>query len=255
MSENVDKNEKTEKSDKSEKSTPTPTDKTVPAKSKLPIIIALVVILALGGGGGFYYLQYTKAKATEKAKVEKKTSKTSKANKAEEVTDDDTASEDDTSEEATSDKAEPDNSELGKHIKEVGEKTLESINDFPTDKPVKKPFSIKSLALPADKEVKHIIELQPFILNLADDNGSCFLRISLSIGIAAEAQADAKPDPLFIARLRNALLAVMMSKSSQEILNDQGKTTLRKQLLAASRAVIKDQEVAAIYITEFIVQK
>lgn len=249
--------EKSEKADKPEAAAPATTEKAAPAKSKLPMIIAVVVILALAGGGGFFY--YSKTKAAEKAKTEKKTGKTGKVTKDEEVTEDDTASEDDTGEEATDkstgDKAEPDSSEVGKHIKEVGEKTLETMTDPTTGKPVKKPFSIKSLALPADKEVKHIIELQPFILNLADDNGSCFLRISLSIGIAGEAKAEAKPDPLFIARLRNALLAVMMSKSSQEILNDQGKTILRKQLLAASRAVVKEEEVSAVYITEFIVQK
>lgn len=111
--------------------------------------------------------------------------------------------------------------------------------------------SLKS-ALPEDEDVKEIIELQPFIVNLADTEQARYLRMSVSLGIG-ESEGE-KPEQLFMTRVRNAMLAVLADKSSEEILTVEGKTKLRKELLKAARAAAEEPEVQAIYITDFIVQ-
>ncbi len=113
--------------------------------------------------------------------------------------------------------------------------------------------SAKSLrsALPNDEDVTQIIELQPYIVNLADADQARYLRMSVSLGIAGEA---AEASPLLITRVRNAMLAILSDKESSEILSMEGKAKLRKDLLRAAQAAVDEPEIHAIYITDFIVQ-
>jgi flagellar protein FliL len=104
-----------------------------------------------------------------------------------------------------------------------------------------------------DAAVTQVIELQPFIVNLADKNESRYLRMSISLGIA-DAEGEAKADPLFTTKIRNAILATISTLTSDQILTVEGKAELRKQMLTAARAAASKPEVLTIYITDFIVQ-
>jgi len=68
-------------------------------------------------------------------------------------------------------------------------------------------------------------------------------------------EGEEKPDPVFTTRVRNAVLAVLMTKSSADVLSAEGKAALRKELLQAIRAAAEEPRVLAIYITELIVQR
>jgi flagellar FliL protein len=192
-----------------------------PAKSKLPLIIILVVVLALGGGV-FFYLK--KANASTDGK-DGKAAKESKEKASKEETSEKAESHEDSEEE------------------EEGSSEGEG----------KKAPSL-ALLLPKDKSVKQVIELQPFILNLADETENRYLRLAVSLGVDTAEKAE-KPDPLFTARLRNALLAVLMTKTSEDLLTVEGKVNLRKELLKAAKKAVSEPEIKAIYITELIVQK
>ncbi len=186
------------------------------SKKMVIIIVVAVVVLAGGGGGAYYYLQ--KSKVAAKAGAEKG-KKHAAAGDEEAATDEEAAAGAD--EEA----------------------------------PVKKAKST-ALSLPDDSKVKHVLELQPYIVNLADAGEARYLRLTVSLGIGGEeeAKAEEKPDPLFTTRVRNAMLAVLTTKSSEEVLTAEGKAKLRKDLLRAARAASEEPRVEAIYITEFIVQ-
>ena len=90
-------------------------------------------------------------------------------------------------------------------------------------------------------------------MNLADTEQARYLRMSVSLGIG-EGEGSEKPEQLFMTRVRNAMLAVLSDKNSEEILSVEGKTKLRKDLLKAAQAAADEPEVQAIYITDFIVQ-
>jgi flagellar protein FliL len=117
----------------------------------------------------------------------------------------------------------------------------------------KKPGDPLSNALPDDEDVTNIIELQPFIVNLADTEQARYLRMTISLGVAGEGEEE-KPDQLFITRVRNAMLSVLSDKRSEDILTVDGKSKLRTELLKAAKAASEEPEVKAIYITDFIVQ-
>lgn len=103
-----------------------------------------------------------------------------------------------------------------------------------------------------EKEVAEVVELQPFIVNLADREEPKYLRMTVSLGIGDGAEG--KPDPLFTTKVRNAILAIVTTKTAEDILTVKGKTELRKEMLRAARAVVDKPQVHAIYITDFIVQ-
>lgn len=190
-------------------------------KKKL-ILVVLVVLLLVGGGGGAYYffLRGSAAEGEETAEAEKTDKKSSKKKQIE----------DEEEEEA---EEEP----------KSGKSSTASKN------------SLKS-AIPKDEDVKHIIELQPFIVNLADEDQARYLRLSVSVGVGGEEGGgeSEKADPIFITRVRNAMLAVLSVKSSEEVLTVEGKAKLRKELLKAAQAASEEPHVEAIYITDFIVQ-
>jgi flagellar FliL protein len=194
----------------------------VKKKKPLLLIIVAVVVLAVGGGGAFLFLKRGNAAEGEAAEKDKKTEKGKKKAKDEEEEEEE---EDAPEEQATTDK---------------------------DGKAAKSKFSVKKLDLPDDKDVKKIIELQPFVVNLADKEDSRYLRMSVSLGVGESKEE--KPDPILMTRVRNAMLAVLTSKTAEEILTQEGKSILRKELLKAARAAIEEPHIEAIYITDFIVQ-
>ena len=181
---------------------------------KLIVIIAIAILLA-GAGGGFYYWRTTSASAAaDTGKKDKKKSQ------ADEQSDD-----------------------------------TENPSDEKTDKnPSDKPGDPLKNALPNDEDVKKIVELPPFIVNLADTEQARYLRMTVSLGVDGEEGGSEKPDQLFMTRVRNVMLAVLSDKKSDEILSVEGKTKLRKELLQAAQAASEEPKVQAIYITDFIVQ-
>lgn len=124
----------------------------------------------------------------------------------------------------------------------------------PAEEPKGEKSGALSNAIPDDEGVKKVIELPPFIVNLADTEQARYLRMTVNLGVGGEGGEKEKPDQVFMTRVRNALLAVLSEKTSEEILTVEGKAKLRKELLNAAQAASEEPEVMAIYITDFIVQ-
>lgn len=103
-----------------------------------------------------------------------------------------------------------------------------------------------------DTEVKEVVELLPFIVNLADRNETRYLRMTVSLGVGESREG--KADPVYTTRVRNAILAIITTKTSEQVLTVEGKAELRKEMLNAARTAVDQPEVHAIYITDFIVQ-
>ncbi len=215
-------------------------------KMKLFIIIGVVVVLLAGGGAGGWYFYKKKAEAAE-------------AEKAKEGKEGEEGEAKGKKGEKKGEKAgeEEEHAEGGE---EHAEEPEEEVAEEEEEPPRKKSAVDRALtSLPNDKTVKHVIELQPYVVNLADAEGSRYLRVTINVGVGGEEgeekeEKEEKTDPLFTARVRNAMLAVLTTKSSEEVLTVEGKAKLRKELLRAARKASEEPKVVAIYITEFIVQ-
>ncbi len=212
-------------------------------KSKLLLIIILVVVLAVGGGAAWFFFFQSDEDAEEEAADEEPVKEKSEHKEAKSKKKTKKATVKEKKEEEAHDEEEEDEEEE-EHVEEP-KLSKEGVSNA----------KAVSLLVPKDKEVTKIVELQPFVLNLADKDENRFLRLTLSLGLGGEGEEAEKPDPLFITRARNALLAVLMTKTSSDVLTIEGKVVLRKEMLRAVQRASKEPHVKALYITELIVQK
>lgn len=97
-----------------------------------------------------------------------------------------------------------------------------------------------------------LMALDPFIANLADEDGKRYLKATLQV----EFFEDKVPEE-FAARvpqMRDLLLTLFTSKLFSEIRTPQGKAILRDEIINRMNRTLNHDLVKAVYFTEFIVQ-
>jgi len=101
------------------------------------------------------------------------------------------------------------------------------------------------------------VMLEPMLVNLADEDGHSYLR--LSVVLAEEQEKDAKkeekPEPGANAAVRDAVLSVLGKKHAAELLAVDGKDALKKELKAALTEQVATAKVQSVYFTDFLVQR
>jgi len=95
-----------------------------------------------------------------------------------------------------------------------------------------------------------IVPLDPFIANLADEDGKRYLKATLQV----EFFTGKEPEDFKLPQVRDLLLTLFSSKQFAEIRTPEGKAVLREEIInRLNRAMHKDV-VKTVYFTEFIVQ-
>ncbi len=97
-----------------------------------------------------------------------------------------------------------------------------------------------------------IYKLEPFIVNLADPGHLRFLKIKIDLE-SRETKQIAEYERR-MPHLRDMILTILCSKKAQEILNVQGKEELRQEIKTGINKVLRNSQVKAVYITEFMIQ-
>ena len=104
----------------------------------------------------------------------------------------------------------------------------------------------------AEPAVGALAPLDPFIANLADEDGKRYLKATVQIEFFAGKLPDEWSGRL--PQIRDLLLTLFTSKTFADVRTPQGKAVLRDEIInRVNRALHKD-EVKAVYFTEFIVQ-
>ncbi len=95
-----------------------------------------------------------------------------------------------------------------------------------------------------------ILPLDTFIVNL-QVKGS-FLKTTIQLEFnKPELPHKVESDT---AKIRDAVIRVLSTKSAQEILTPEGKDQLREEIKISTNEALKSESVIAVYITEFIIQ-
>lgn len=106
-----------------------------------------------------------------------------------------------------------------------------------------------------EKEPQGIVILDPFVVNLADPDGTKFLRITLSLLVHNEEEAkELGENAVDKARMRSALLDLLAQQTSEALVTPEGKDTLKKDVATAVKGVVKKVKVSDVLFTEFVVQ-
>ena len=102
-------------------------------------------------------------------------------------------------------------------------------------------------------EVKSLLHLDSFVINLISVSGNGYLRVGIDLGLGTDLkESDAKL--AFVARVRDTILAVLATRSVEELLTPEGKAKLKDDLLKAIRERIPEIHCHEVYFTEFLVQ-
>jgi flagellar FliL protein len=102
-------------------------------------------------------------------------------------------------------------------------------------------------------EVKTLLHLDSFIINLNSVSGNGYLRIGIDLGLGADLK-EGEPQPAHVARVRDTILTVLATRSVEELLTPEGKSKLKDDLLRAIRERIPEIHCHEVYFTEFLVQ-
>jgi len=104
-------------------------------------------------------------------------------------------------------------------------------------------------------QVKSVLHLETFVLNLADPDERAYLRVGIDLGLTTDLQANERSGNPPIALLRDTILGVLALAKPQDLVTPQGKTRLKDDLLRALRERAPALGVEEVYFTEFLVQR
>ena len=102
------------------------------------------------------------------------------------------------------------------------------------------------------KSVKTTLALDPFLVNLADQEEVRFVKTSFSLGLAEE--PDETKMEMMVAAMRDSIITLLSSKTAEQILTPQGKEKLREQIQTRVNAISPEIDVVEVYIVDFVVQ-
>jgi flagellar FliL protein len=104
-------------------------------------------------------------------------------------------------------------------------------------------------------EAKSTLSLEPFLVNLADAQSARFVKVTFQLGLTEDKEEFTK-SPVAIAATRDAIITLLSSKTSDQILTVEGKNKLRQEVRERVNDVISGSKarVQDVYIVEFVVQ-
>lgn len=111
---------------------------------------------------------------------------------------------------------------------------------------------------PHAPQIKAVLHLEPFVVNLADPEENRFFRVGIDLGLgnplsANEGKGGESGVPN--ARIRDCILAVLSTWHSDALLAPEGKEKLKDELVRALQARAPELGVKEIYFTDFLVQR
>jgi len=118
----------------------------------------------------------------------------------------------------------------------------------PVPAPPKPPTPAQLATVPPS----NIVDLEPFVVNLADIVESRFARVVIKLEMAKPAFS--KDVTARMPEIRDSVLMLLSSKSYAKVRTVEGKMELRDQIVDRVNTILKEGKVVGAYFTEFIVQ-
>ena len=97
-----------------------------------------------------------------------------------------------------------------------------------------------------------MVPLETFIVNLADKEGSKYLRITVELEVESPEASEELQKKM--ARVRDSLLILLSSKNFDSIRSVEGKFKLRDEIIFRTNAVLQTGKVRTAYFTDLVIQ-
>lgn len=108
----------------------------------------------------------------------------------------------------------------------------------------------------AADEPQGVVTLEPFVVNLADQDATRFLRLTLKLLIPEEHAKEVEENEVAKARVRSAVLEFLAQQTADELVTPDGKVALKKEIATRARKAmaIKGMHITDVLFSEFVVQ-
>jgi flagellar FliL protein len=103
-------------------------------------------------------------------------------------------------------------------------------------------------------ETKAVIALEPFLVNLADADYDRFLKAEFRLGMTEVLKVPLESDSVEITTIRDAIVRLLSSKTSDEIMTNEGKEILCEEMRLLVNERIPKNRVAKVFIVDFLIQ-
>lgn len=103
------------------------------------------------------------------------------------------------------------------------------------------------------EEVKATLPLEPFLVNLADPDEPRFVKTTFQLGLAEE-QGEKDEGAASMPAMRDSIITLLSSKTSEQILSAEGKEKLRAEIKSRVNTIAPKLKVVEVYIVDFVVQ-
>ena len=100
-----------------------------------------------------------------------------------------------------------------------------------------------------------VVVLEPFVVNLADADAARYLRIQVSLMLDDKSRIKgASENEALQLKLRDIVLRILMRKHSQELITEEGKNQLRREILAQLEPYFRRPKLVDVMLSDFVIQ-
>lgn len=104
-------------------------------------------------------------------------------------------------------------------------------------------------------EVRAVLHLENFTVNLAAQGENSFLRVGIDLGLDVEPSGGHGEKPPPTALIRDTILGILGTRTADDLLTPGGKTKLKEELVRALQVRDPKLGVREVYFTDFLVQR
>jgi flagellar protein FliL len=100
-----------------------------------------------------------------------------------------------------------------------------------------------------------VVPLEPFVVNLADSDTARYLRVKISLMIDDKSKLkEIEENQALQLKVRDVILQTLTRKTSHDLINDEGKKKLRKEIQDEVGPFFKEPKLNDVMFTEFVIQ-
>ena len=119
---------------------------------------------------------------------------------------------------------------------------------------INKPVSKDKGSKKESKRVKAVAtyQLQPFIVNLLDEEGRRYLKVTMDLALDSKETIQEVEDKM--ASIRDTIIMILTNKGFKDVCNISGKAKLREEIKKGINNVLESGNVIDVYFSEFVIQ-
>ncbi len=94
--------------------------------------------------------------------------------------------------------------------------------------------------------------LEPFVVNLMDQSGSKYLKVSIQIELSDARLLESAKNKT--PQIRDIIITLLTNKTSDELITPEGKLLLKDEIKQRINQILGDNSVVNVYLTDFVMQ-